>query len=59
MIKIRVFRKYWDEVIPCALPDLGSRRGRNEDLEKLGLGELYGREYVKKAMILDVYAEEK
>ena len=48
-----------------ALPGVGSRMGEEKNLEvsqeksKLGLGELYEREYLKKAMRLDVEAEEK
>ena len=65
MVKIRVLGEYWDDVIPCAIPDVRSRRGEDTALDvsqeksKLGLGELYEQEYIKKAMILDVEAEEK
>ena len=64
-IKIRVLGEDWDDIIPRALPDVGSRRGEDKDPEvskeksKLGLGELYEQEYLKKVMILDVEAEEK
>ena len=56
--------KDWDDVIPCALPDIGSRRGEEKALEvsqkksKLGLGELYKQEYLKKAVRLHVDAKE-
>ena len=33
MIKLRVLGEYWDDVISCALPDVGSRRGEEEALE--------------------------
>ena len=55
----------WDGVILHALPDVGSRRGEDEAPEviqeksKLDLGEFYEQEYIKKAMRLDVEAEEK
>ena len=57
--------KDWDDVIPCALLDIGSRRGEQKALEisqkksKLGLGELYKQEYIKKAMRVHVEAREK
>ena len=62
MIKLRVLGEYWDDIIPCALPDVESRRGEDEAQEiskeksKLGVGELYELEYLKKAMILEVEA---
>ena len=65
MIKLRVLGEYWDNAIPRALPDIGLRRGEDDSPEvsqeksKLGLGELYEREHLKKAMRLDVEAEEK
>ena len=63
MIKLGVLGEDWYDVICRALPDVGSRRGEDETLEvsqdksKLGLGELYEQEYLKKVMILDVEAE--
>ena len=65
MIKLRVLGEDWDNVIPRALTDVGSRRGEDktpeasQDKSKLGLGELYEQKYLKKAMRLDVEAEEK
>ena len=65
MIKLCVLGEYWDDITPRALPNIGSRRGGgqgtevNQDKSKLGLGELYEREYLKKAIVLDVYAKEK
>ena len=65
IIRYIVLGEDWDDVIPRALPDVGSRRGEDEAPEvsqeksKLGLGELYEREYLKKVKGLDVEAEEK
>ena len=65
IIKLHVLGEYWDNIIPRALPDVRSRRGEDEALKiskdkpKLGLGELYEQEYLKKDKILDVEAEEK
>ena len=56
MIKISVLGEYWYDVIPRALPDVGSRRGGGDAPEvsqekpKLCFGELYKLEYLKKAM---------
>ena len=60
MIKLLVLGEYWDNVLTRALNDVGSRRGEEEAPEvgqeksKLGLGELYEREYLNKAMRLDI-----
>ena len=49
MTKLCVLGEYWDDVIPRALPDVGSRRGEDEapdvsqEKSKLGSGELYER----------------
>ena len=65
MIKLRVLGEYWDDVIPCALTDVRSRRGEDKSLEfnkeksKLGLGESYEQEYLKKVMRLNIKAKEK
>ena len=65
MIKLRVLGEDWDNVIPCALSDVGLRKGSTRPQRlvrkksKLGLGELYEQEYIKKAMRLDGEAEEK
>ena len=54
MIKLRVLGEDWDDVIPRALPDLGLGMREDETPEvsqeksKLGLGELYEQEYLKK-----------
>ena len=45
MIKLHVLGEDWDDAIPRVHPDIGSRRGKDEDPEvsqeksKLGLGE--------------------
>jgi U3 small nucleolar RNA-associated protein MPP10 len=64
MIKQRIIAEDWDDVIPRELPDIG--RKRDDDLpevsqekSKLGLGELYEREYLKKALNYDKNAAEK
>ena len=55
----------WDDVTPRVLTGVGFRRGEDEALEvsqeksKFGLGELYEREYLKKAMRLDAEAEDR
>ena len=65
MIKLRALGEDWDNVIPRALPDVGSRRGGgdapevSQEKSKLGLGELHEREYLNKATRLDIEAEEK
>ena len=60
MIKLCILGEDWNDITPHALPDVGSRRGEDEasdvsqEKSKLGLGELYEREYLKKAIVLDV-----
>ena len=65
MIKARILAEDWDDVIPRELPDIFKNKKSN-DLEdvsqeksKLGLGELYEREYLKKAVGYDVDQVEK
>ena len=65
VIKRRILAEDWDEVIPRELPDVAWNKKRGELTEvsqekaKLGLGELYEREYLKKAVGYDVDAAEK
>ena len=65
VIKQRVLSEEWDDVVPRELPDVGWYRSRGElpevsqEKSKLGLGELYEREYLKKAVGYDVDAVEK
>ena len=65
MIKKRVLEEDWDDVVPRELPDVGwhQRRGElpevSQEKSKLSLGELYEREYLKKATGYDVDAAEK
>ncbi|KAL3915006.1 MAG: hypothetical protein SGILL_005847 [Bacillariaceae sp.] len=65
VIKKRVLAEDWDDVVPRELPDIGWDRKRGEAPEvsqeksKLGLGELYEREYLKKAVGYDKDAAEK
>ena len=65
IIKQRVLSEEWDDVIPRELPDVGWHSGRGESPEvsqeksKLGLGELYEREYLKKAVGYDKDSVEK
>ena len=65
MIKILVLGEDGDDVIPRTLPDVGLGRGEDkapevsQEKSKLGLGELYERQHLKKDMRLDVEAEEK
>jgi U3 small nucleolar RNA-associated protein MPP10 len=64
-IKKRIVAEDWDDVIPRELPDVGWHKKRGElpevsqEKSKLGLGELYEREYLKKAIGYDKDAEEK
>jgi U3 small nucleolar RNA-associated protein MPP10 len=64
-IKKRILNEDWDDVIPRELPDVGweSKRGElpevSQEKSKLGLGELYEREYLKRAVGYDVTAAEK
>jgi len=65
VIKQRILAEDWDDVVPRELPDIGWNKKRGEAPEvsqeksKLGLGELYEREYLKKAVGYDKDAEEK
>lgn len=64
-IKKRVLAEDWDDVVPRELPDVGwyTKKGElpevSQEKAKLGLGELYEREYLKKAIGYDVDAAEK
>jgi U3 small nucleolar RNA-associated protein MPP10 len=64
-IKKRIIDEDWDDVVPRELPDVGWHKKRGElpevsqEKSKLGLGELYEREYLKKAVGYDKDAEEK
>jgi U3 small nucleolar RNA-associated protein MPP10 len=65
VIKSRILAEDWDDVVPRELPDVGWHKKRGElpevsqEKAKLGLGELYEREYLKKAVGYDVDAAEK
>lgn len=65
IIKQRILAEDWDDVVPRELPDVGWHKKRGElpevsqEKSKLGLGELYEREYLKKAVGYDVDASEK
>ena len=65
IIKKRILAEDWDDVVPRELPDIGWHKKRGElpevsqEKSKLGLGELYEREYLKKAVGYDVDAAEK
>eukprot|EP00529_Nitzschia_sp_RCC80_P018299 CAMPEP_0113501298 /NCGR_PEP_ID=MMETSP0014_2-20120614/32870_1 /TAXON_ID=2857 /ORGANISM="Nitzschia sp." /LENGTH=859 /DNA_ID=CAMNT_0000395857 /DNA_START=70 /DNA_END=2645 /DNA_ORIENTATION=- /assembly_acc=CAM_ASM_000159 len=65
IIKRRILAEDWDDVVSRELPDVGWHKKRGEAPEvsqeksKLGLGELYEREYLKKAVGYDVDAVEK
>lgn len=65
VIKRRILNEDWDDVIPRELPDVGWNQKRGElpevsqEKSKLGLGELYEREFLKKAIGYDVDAAEK
>jgi len=65
MIKKRILKEDWDDVAPRELPDVGWNKKRGElpevsqEKSKLGLGELYEREYLKKAIGHDVDKAEK
>ena len=65
VIKKRILNEDWDDVIPRELPDVAWNKKRGElpevsqEKSKLGLGELYEREYKKKALGFDVDAAEK
>lgn len=66
MIKKRIIDDDWDDVVPRELPDIGAnKRGGgdapevSQEKSKLGLGELYEREYLKKTTGFDRDAHEK
>ena len=65
VIKRRVLAEDWDDVVPRELPDIGldKRNGElpevSQEKSKLSLGELYEREYLKKATGFDKTAVEK
>jgi len=65
MIKRRIIDEDYDDVIPRELPDIGAHKRGGEAPEvsqeksKLGLGELYEREYLKKTTGFDRSAHEK
>lgn len=65
IIKQRILAEDWDDVIPRELPDIGlsKRNGElpevSQEKSKLSLGELYEREYLKKAVGYDADAVEK
>ena len=65
IVKKRILDEDWDNVQPRELPDVGWNKKRGEVAEvsqeksKLGLGELYEREYLKKAVGFDRTAVEK
>ena len=65
MIKRRILAEDWDDVIPRELPDIGLNKRNGElpevsqEKSKLSLGELYEREYLKKAVGYDKDAVEK
>jgi U3 small nucleolar RNA-associated protein MPP10 len=65
IIKRRILAEDWDDVVPRELPDVAwnAKRGElpevSQEKSKLSLGELYEREYLKKAVGFDVDATEK
>ena len=65
IIKKRILEEDWDDVVPRELPDigLGKRKGElpevSQEKSKLGLGELYEREYLKKVEGYDKDALER
>uniref|UniRef100_A0A7S1ZPY8 Uncharacterized protein n=1 Tax=Ditylum brightwellii TaxID=49249 RepID=A0A7S1ZPY8_9STRA len=64
MIKRRILAEDWDDVAPRELPDIGIKKNGelpevSQEKSKLGLGELYEREYLKKATGYDPDAAEK
>ncbi len=65
MIKKRIIGEDWDDIVPRELPDIGGhKRGGDtpevsQEKSKLGLGELYEREYLKKTAGYDRDAHEK
>jgi len=66
VIKKRIIEEDWDDVVPRELPDIGlHKRGGgdapevSQEKSKLGLGELYEREYLKKTTGFDRDVHEK
>ena len=65
IIKRRILDEDWDDVVPRELPDVGWNQKKGElpevsqEKSKLGLGELYEREYLKKVVGYDKDAAEK
>lgn len=65
IVKKRIIAEDWDNVVPRELPDVGWNMKRGEvpevsqEKSKLGLGELYEREYLMKATGYDKTADEK
>lgn len=65
IIKKRILDEDWDDVLPRELPDVGRAKKKGEAPEvsqeksKLGLGELYEKEYLKKVLNYDVDKAEK
>ena len=65
LIKQRILKEDWDDVVPRELPDVGWHSKRKElpevsqEKSKLSLGELYEQEYLKKAVGYDTQAAEK
>ena len=65
VIKKRILNEDWDDVVPRELPDVvwNKKRGElpevSQEKSKLGLGELYEREYMKKALGYDADKAEK
>ncbi|KAG7361715.1 Mpp10 domain containing protein [Nitzschia inconspicua] len=65
VIKKRILAEDWDDVVPRELPDIGRHIRRDDAPEisqeksKLGLGELYEREYLKKTTGYDKDGAEK
>ena len=66
VIKRRILAEDWDDVLPRELPSIRTSRGGegnapeiSQEKSKLGLGEIYERDYLKKAVGYDVEASEK
>lgn len=64
VIKRRIIEDYWDDIVPRELPSVFKHNRSvgpevSQEKSKLGLGELYEREYLKKAVGYDVEKEEK
>jgi len=66
VIKRRIIENDWDDIVPRELPSVFKQHNNrsvgpevSQEKSKLGLGELYEREYLKKAVGYDVEKEEK